>query len=336
MHARIQRPAWAVVAAVAVFVMAVFVMAVATPAALASRPAPTAPTAPSGLQGTATSDNDIALTWTASTDKAGSFTYTVQVLLPGGQTADYTGIKATSFTYTQGSPDEAYTFTVFAVGANGATSSPSNSVTVTTQPQPAPPTPTISVIATTPATVSVGVSGSTGGELVEFGIEMNGSYVPGSQLVFGVPPGDSIPAGETAYTVIGLTPGSTNTFTGEAESDFGSTSFSSPISVTTPTTTDTTAPSTPTDLTYSLPGCNQVQLDWNASSDPSYPESALLYEVFVDGVHATTFDDVYGTTTTDVFPNPGSTITVSIEAVDPAGLASPASNVVTVTNVPSC
>ncbi|MGO9974921.1 MAG: hypothetical protein ACLP01_19375 [Solirubrobacteraceae bacterium] len=123
---------------------------------------------------------------------------------PDGLDADYSGIAKPSFTYTQGSPDSTYTFTVFAVGSNGAKSGPSNTNVVTTLPQPAPAAPTISPVATSPSRVSVVIGGD--GDAVRYGLFLDGSPVPAPQLVFGAP-GYQTTFGEMAYTVVGLTPG---------------------------------------------------------------------------------------------------------------------------------
>jgi hypothetical protein len=94
--------------------------------------------------------------------------------------------------------------------------------------------------------------------------------------------------------------------------------------VTLPTTTDTTPPTAPTDLTATSGSCDEAQLNWTASSDPTFPESDLLYEVS-SNIGGT---DEFGQTETLSFDAGDQNIkaTYSVVAFDPEGLTSPPSN----------
>src|SRR5690606_18816290 len=136
--------------------------------------------------------------------------------------------------------------------------------------------------------------------------------------------------------VRGLAPGSTHTFTVRAVRSSGLSAPSEPLVVTTPTTTDTTAPSVPTGLTGELAPytCDLADLSWRESTDDRDAPADLDYEVLVDGVVASV---VRGTG--EAFSVPLRTVGdhhVVVRAVDSSGNASAVSAAITLTVDPNC
>lgn len=105
---------------------------VSAPPASDSQP----PTAPAIVSITATSANQVNLSWTASTDNVGVIGY--QVLRNGSLVANLAG---TSFSDTGVAPSTAYSYTVRAFDAASNYSQPSNPATVTTPAQTPSGTP---------------------------------------------------------------------------------------------------------------------------------------------------------------------------------------------------
>jgi len=184
----------------------------------------------------------------------------------------------TTFTYPTLAPDRTTTWTVIAIDAAGNRSAPSNSVTYTTPPDttaPSPP-PTLTATSVYPTRVSLSWTASTD----------NTSQVWHTLLVDGTPLfADRI--GYSSATVLYLAPGTTHVFQLTARDRYGNTVESNALSVTTPTTTDTVAPTAPTNFRFSSEtNPPEAWLNWDQSTDETDPQSQILYEVFVNGVRA--------------------------------------------------
>ena len=110
---------------------------------------------------------------------------------------------------------------------------------------------------------------------------------------------------------------------GRATSAGNVSGLSGPLTVTLPPSTDTTAPSTPTNLTAEDLNdfCGSVILRWGQSTDAD-PQSALEYEIYRNGVF---FTLVTGTGVAGVYAGDG-TSTWTVVAVDRSGNSSAASN----------
>jgi hypothetical protein len=109
-----------------------------------------------------------------------------------------------------------------------------------------------------------------------------------------------------------------------AGDSFGNAAESNVLTVTTPPATEATPPTAPANLRLSSESSPpEAWLDWDAASDNFDPPSQLLYEVFVNGVRASTgignVDDIVYCTET------GSN-TIAVRAVDTSGNVSPFSN----------
>jgi hypothetical protein len=91
----------------------------------------------------------------------------------------------------------------------------------------------------------------------------------------------------SSATVLYLAPGTTHVFQLTARDRYGNTVESNALSVTTPTTTDTVAPTAPTNFRFSSEtNPPEAWLNWDQSTDETDPQSQILYEVFVNGVRA--------------------------------------------------
>lgn len=82
-----------------------------------------------------------------------------------------------------------------------------------------------------------------------------------------------------------LAPGTTYTFTVVARDGSGNEASSNTVSVTTLASSDTVPPSAPTNLRIEIDqGCAEVWLAWDQSTDDVDAQTAIEYEVYVDGV----------------------------------------------------
>lgn len=237
-----------------------------------------------------------------------------------------------AYTATGLTPGATYSFYVVAVHDDGAVSAPTRTVTVTTRgPGVAPGAPA------DPRALEVDPARVT----IEFD-RPDDEFDVWSYRVFD---GDELVAtvGKTPYahptavvTVRGLAPGSTHTFTVRALRSSGLSAPSDPLVVTTPTSTDTTAPSVPTGLTGELAPytCDWADLSWRESTDDRDAPADIDYEVLVDGTVASV---VRGTG--EAFSVPLRTTgahSVAVRAVDSSGNASATSAAITLTVDPNC
>ena len=135
-------------------------------------------------------------------------------------------------------------------------------------------------------------------------------------------PGDS-----TTKTFTGLVPKTTRTYRVQAIDPSGNMSpLSEPVTAT--TASDTTAPTTPTNLKVSGTGISTVSLSWDRSSD----RWSFGYEVLMDGAVLASVPHPYiGTPSTTLRKIPPGTHTFVVRARDTAGNVSGLSNPVTVT-----
>jgi chitinase len=135
--------------------------------------------------------------------------------------------------------------------------------------------------------------------------------------------------GERTVVLRHLTPATSYTFTVRASDSGGNTATSNAVALTTEATSDVTPPSAPTNVRIlEDQGCAEVWLGWSQSTDDTDAQSAIEYEIYVNGVLSPLAvgagidrDFVYGTA------NGENTFTV--KAVDRAGNTSEASNAVT-------
>ena len=100
-------------------------------------------------------------------------------------------------------------------------------------------------------------------------------------------------------------------------------------------------PTAPANIRVIGIGTSYVSLDWDRSSDPLYPNTSLLYRIFVDGVPNGQFDgyqscqycfDPGFTGGGAIFLSPSTTYTIGIVARNPDGSESALSTIIATTN----
>lgn len=273
-----------------------------------------APTTPGNFQVTATTSYTVSLAWRASTDNSGTVRYVLSsslgsVTLPAG---------TTSYTWRSGLlAGYGYTFTIYAIDPSGNASRSISAHTVLPADRTPPTAPTLNRAGTGPTSVSLSWTPATDdGPTVTY--ELVGA-------------GRAINVGSvTAYTVTGLTPGATYTFTVRARDIAQNASASSnAVTVTTPLSNppDTTPPSTPagfSDRGMVFPD-GETWLFWERSTDDISPQALITYRVVVNGVLDHT---VTGSASTILYVPTGRSSTIELIAVDEAGNASPPASLV--------
>ena len=233
-----------------------------------------APTTPTNLHLTATTTTSVTLAWNPSTDNSGSVSYRVQMVSPSfGMTTNQT-----SLTWTSLSTNSTYSFYVYAVDKSGNRSANSNTVTVTTQADTTPPTtPELSGSVLSPSQVRLTWTASTDDTQwwsLTYQVFMNGS--PATHVNSD---------GERAVRIRHLTPATTYTFTVQARAVSGTTALSNPVTLTTEASSDTVPPTAPTNLhLVSDQGGGEFYLGWTQATDNVDPQSAIEYEIYVNGV----------------------------------------------------
>jgi hypothetical protein len=85
------------------------------------------------------------------------------------------------------------------------------------------------------------------------------------------------------HTLWYLTPATIYEFQVIARDVFGNATHGDPITLTTPSSTDTTPPTVPTNLT-GAEMANEVHMSWGLSTDDTDPQSQILYEFYLNGV----------------------------------------------------
>jgi len=307
--------------------VALAVVAGAAPAASAKPPKPdtTAPTVPTNVRVTAATEDSISIAWTASTDNSGSIHHYVTCysgwLIPGAYCIWGSPVPPAK-TVTGLVPGTEFSFRVKAVDAAGNESALSSAVTGSTAPDVTPPTTpaNLRVTATTPSSVSLAWDRSTDRWSFSYQVLMDGAVVTSSD--------------QLTYRQRHLTPGTTHTFVVRARDSSGNLSAASnAVTVALEQSSDRTPPTTPTGLTATQPPddfCATNDLQWGASTDDVDPQSAIEYEIYLDGSLFTVTPPGFAWASLYTF---GGTNTWTVVAVDRAGNSSGVSNPATLTVV---
>ena len=245
--------------------------------ALAAR----APTAPTNLSVTAVTESTISLSWNASTHNR-PFSYRLRLINqnnPQYNTLVTVSQSQTSYTLRFLPYNSTFSITVYAVDDRGHQSADSNTVTASTPADETPPSvPTLETTVLGPSQVRLSWTRSTDN------IPLNCcSY---RFLINDVPLTQHLNwFSETGLVVRHLTPGSTNTFKVTATDYAGNTSTSNASTAITDPSSDTVAPTAPTNLHLVRDqGCGEVTLGWTQAIDDVDPQFAIEYEIYVNGV----------------------------------------------------
>jgi Fibronectin type III domain len=275
-------------------------------------PSDTGPTAPANLRLNVNGPYSITLAWDASRTSASNWWYCIQRDGLGCVRVDP---PQTTFTFSKLWPGTTFNYSVVAITSTGKRSAPSNTVTYATPPDTTAPTaPTLSVTGVWPVRVSVAWTTS---------VDDIGSQVWYTLLVDGRPYGGDM-LGSRSALVLDRSPATTYELEVTVRDFFGNTNQSNVVTVTTPAATDSTPPTTPTNLRLSPQTSSpEIWLEWDQSTDDTDPQSQILYDVYVNGVRehlAIGYSDelVY---CRDTGPN-----RLTVQAVDTSGNASGHSN----------
>ncbi len=311
----------------------------------------TPPSVPTGLIGTPTSDSQINLSWSASTDNVGVTGY--KIFRDGNQV----GTSATpSYNDTGLDASTTYSYTVSAYDAAGNESAQSSAVSVTTRATPTAPSVPTDLAGTAVSSSEVDLNWTTSIEkgpdilsptlhrfhslpggtathffLISYKILRNGTQVGTSKT--------------TSYADTGLAASTTYAYTIIAYDDAGNTSAqSTTVSVTTPAAMPSMgmgnllpsmksqamnvsrAPSVPNNLAATIDAASRVNLTWIPSTQA---EGRIIgYSVFRNGVLISTGPS---TSYTDPFVDPETPYSYTVSAYDELGHESAQSQVVSVT-----
>jgi chitodextrinase len=287
----------------------------------APQPSPdkSAPTTPTNLRVTNLTHKTVTLAWDPSTDNSGSVTYTVY---KDGQPFTVPQASGTTYTIDWLSPGMTYSFYVTAGDKSLNRSAPSNIVTVTTPRDTTPPTaPELSGTVRGPSQVSLTWTAATDDLTwwsLGYRVFVNGASATEHVNWYG----------ERQVVLRHLAPATTYTFTVQASDSNGNTTMSNEITLTTEATSDVTPPSAPTNVRIVDGFCPEFWVGWTQSTDDLDPQSAIEYEIYVNGVISPL--PVGGGIDRDfVYAAASGESAFTVKAVDRAGNTSEASNPVT-------
>jgi hypothetical protein len=176
-------------------------------------------------------------------------------------------------------PNGNYSFWVYAINTAGRKSANSNTVSFTTPADAQPPTtPVLSVGQLGHSYVVLNWSSQDESRILyqirqDGVIILRGSYANG----FGE---------RTSGTALFLQPSTTYTFTAVAQDFVGNLSPTGQLVVTSsaPDPNEVTPPTTPTNLAAYLVDSRELDVSWTQSTDNVDPQSAIMYDVFINGV----------------------------------------------------
>ena len=277
-----------------------------------------APTTPTSLRVTAKTPTTVSLAWNPSTDNSGSVTYRVQIVSPSFAMET----SQTSLTWTSLSPNRTYSIFVYAFDKSGNRSANSNTVTVTTPADSTPPTaPVLSGSVLGPSQVSLTWTASR--DDIEW-------WSPSYRVLLNGSPAAHVNAdGERTVRIRHLTPATTYTFNVQAYDTSGNIATSNTVTLTTEPSSDTVPPTAPTNLhLVSDQGGGEFYLGWTQSTDDVDPQSAIEYEIYVNGV-LSPLPVSAGVDQDFVYARPECVNTFVVKAVDRTGNTSAPSNELT-------
>ena len=272
----------------------------------------TAPSTPANLALTGTTSSSISLGWSASTDTGGSGLAGYRIYRDGGATP-LTSVAGTTFTDTALAAATSHSYRVTAYDAAGnesAAAGPVSGTTQTVSDTTAPSVPAnLAVTGTTSSSISLGWSASTdtgGSGLAGYRIYRDGGATPLTSV-----------AG-TTFTDTALAAATSHSYRVTAYDAAGNESAAAgPVSGTTQTVSDTTAPSVPANLAVTGTTSSSISLGWSASTDTG--GSGLAgYRIYRDG-GATPLTSVAGTTFTDTALAAATSHSYRVTAYDAVG-----------------
>lgn len=217
----------------------------------------TPPTAPTNLHTTSASTTVIGLAWNASKDNVGVVDYDVF-----SGTTFITNTVSTAYSVTGLQPSSSYSFTVYANDRAGNTSAASNILTARTADVPPPPdttAPSVPVNLRLTAASETALTVAWDAARDNVGVTGYDVYV-GTMLI--------ATSAQTTYTLTGLTPSTSYSFTVRARDAANNVSAPSAVlNARTKDTPDTTAPTAPANLRMTANTATSISLTWDAAAD---------------------------------------------------------------------
>ncbi|HET9527350.1 MAG TPA: fibronectin type III domain-containing protein [Pyrinomonadaceae bacterium] len=313
----------------AVLVLFVGLLITGSPTYSAGKGDRSAPTAPTNLAAGAVTETSVALSWNASTDNSGKWTYRVRITnLSNSAFNTIATVSQSQTTYTAKylNANTPYSFAVYAIDGSGNKSAESNVLNVSTPADTTPPAaPTLQATVLGPSQVQL-----TWTEPTDYGIQNNccsyGINVNGTRISQHIN-WTSAPPGSLSAIIRHLTRSTTYSFTVSAiEYSGANASTSNAVVVTTEASNDFTPPSAPANLHLVQDDtCGEVWIGWTEATDDSDARSLIEYEIYVNGVLSPL--PVSGGIDVDfVYANSHGDNYFQVKAVDRAGNTSTASN----------
>ena len=275
-----------------------------------------APSIPSNLSATAISSAQINLSWNTSTDNIAVTGYAI--FRDGLEIAN---ISATNFSDLGLSASTSYAYTVKAYDAAGNRSGFSNTSTATTlatsTDTTAPSAPT-NLIASAVSTSQINLTWNTSTDNV--GVSGYSIYRDGTKIAF---------VTSNTYSNMGLSASTTYSYIVRASDVAGNMSANSNTATATTlaTSTDTTAPSTPSNLVATAASSARINLNWSASTDNV---GVTGYAIYRD---SSKIADTSATSFSDLGLSASTTYAYTVKAYDAAGNTSANSNIASATTL---
>ena len=270
-----------------------------------------APSVPSNLMATLNPDNQVVLSWNASTDNVGIAAYKIK---RNGSTLDTSII--TSYIDTNVVPGTRYTYTVLAYDAAYNSSIATHEVSVTTLPNPdtiVPSTPiNLQAKNISPTQINLNwLAASDNVKVTGYNIYQNSILIGNSTKPF--------------FNIAGLTPATSFNYSVRAYDAAGNVSAQSVSISATTLILDVTMPTAPTGLVVTMNKHNKLVLTWNAATDNVGIKGYTIYRNGVILKNSNT------TKIQDKKLMPSTTYIYSVLAYDAAGNKSVLSNTVSIT-----
>jgi chitodextrinase len=314
----------------AVLVLTVGLLFVGPTTSSAGKGDRSAPTAPTNLVAANITDNSVSLSWNASTDNSGKWSYRVRINTLNTSYTTLATVSQSQTTYVAKNlyASTSYRFAVYAVDDAGNKSADSNTVNISTLADTTPPQPpTLQAAVLGPSQVQL-----TWTEPSDYGIANNccsyGINVNGSRITQNIN-WTAAPAGSQSVIIRHLTRSTSYSFSVSAIDYSGNNaSTSNPVVTTTEASNDFTAPSPPANLQLVRDdSCGELWLGWTEATDNADSQGFIEYEIYVNGVlsplpvsSGIDIDFVYATAYGDNY--------FQVKAVDRAGNTSSPSNMI--------
>lgn len=263
-----------------------------------------APTTPTNLTVTAISETTVGLSWNASSDNSGKFSYRLKINnLNNSAYNSLASISQNQTIYTASylATNSSYSFSIFAVDDAGNRSADSNLASAKTlSDTTAPANPVLQAAVLAPSQVQLTwtkVSDNVPNNCCNYSFKLNGATIT-QNINWATAPADKL-----SVIIRHLTPGTNYSFSVSVSDWVGNTATSNTAMATTTPSTDTLPPSIPANLRLVQDGgCAEVWLGWDQAVDDTDSQSAIEYEIYVNDVLSplpvsagVSLDFVYGT-----------------------------------------